>query len=148
MPSSSRFRTSRSVRTVASPARLLALIGDASTWPDWQPEILSAAGARELAPGDSVLGDAKMLGFRVAGRADITNVGPSSLEQDVIVGIRMKVRYEAAPAGDGAFLTHTLEAEMPTGVSGRVLALFLRYRLRRMQTKLLENLAGTIPGSS
>ncbi len=133
----------------ASGPQVLALLRDPSTWPTWQPEILATTGPAELTPGEAVIGDASMLGFRVAGRADITGVAPEGMEQDVIVGIRMKVRYEIVEGEEGgSLLTHRLEVDLPRGVSGRVLSAFLKYRLRRMQRMLLANLERTLSPSS
>ena len=141
MSRNSHWSTS-STRTVsAAPADVVRLIRDASTWPEWQPEITKSSGSAELGPGDVVQGDAEMLGFKVAGRADIRSADVTAVDQDVIVGIRMRVTYEFSPAESGTEITHRLDAELPRGLSGRVLSLFLRYRLRRMQNKLLENLA-------
>ena len=139
-PRAAEWSTS-SARVVGwSPDRVGRMIRDARTWPDWQPEITRTQGSPSLQPGDVVQGDAEMLGFKVAGRADITATEESSVEQDVIVGIRMKVTYGFTPAPGGTLVTHTLEAELPRGLSGRVLSLFLRFRLRRMQQRLLDNL--------
>jgi hypothetical protein len=118
------------------------VLRDARTWPEWQPEIVRSRGPERLSDGDAVLGDAEMLGFKVAGRADMTSVSDARIEQDVIVGIRMHVTYEVHPHGQGSVVTHRFQAELPRGLSGRVLSFFLRFRLRRMQQKLLANLEG------
>jgi hypothetical protein len=112
-----------------------------STWPDWQSEIESTEGPAEVGVGDHVIGDARMLGFAVAGRADISAVDDRGLVQDVIVGIRMRVSYSITPDGDGWMVTHKLAADLPRGLSGRVLSFFLRRRLARMQRELLDSLS-------
>jgi hypothetical protein len=128
-------------RTVdATPLEVEALVRDGTTWSTWQPEILSSEGSSQLEPGDVVRGEAEMLGFRVAGRADILRSGGGEVAQDVIVGIKMRVTYRFEHHEDGTAVTHTLEADLPRGISGRVLSAFLRYRLKRMQRRLLENL--------
>jgi hypothetical protein len=137
----SHWSTSSTREVAAAPADVARLIRDASTWPQWQPEITKSSGSAELGPGDVVQGDAEMLGFKVAGRADIRSADASAVDQDVIVGIRMRVTYEFSSTANGTEITHRLEAELPRGMSGRLLSLFLRSRLRRMQRKLLENLA-------
>jgi hypothetical protein len=137
----SHWSTSSTREVAAAPADVARLIRDASTWPEWQPEITKSSGSAELGPGDVVQGDAEMLGFKVAGRADIRSADTSAVDQDVIVGIRMRVTYEFSSTANGTAITHRLEAELPRGMSGRLLSLFLRSRLRRMQRKLLENLA-------
>src|SRR3712207_4805235 len=75
-------------------AEVAAMIRDALAWPEWPPESTRSAVPREFDAGDVVQGDAEMLGVKVAGRADITGACRVAMEQDVIVGIRMKVRYE------------------------------------------------------
>lgn len=137
------FQTSASMG-VASPDDALAQLRDPSTWSTWQSEITHAAGPAPLEAGHHVLGDARMLGFAVGGRADVVAADDAQVEHDVIVGIRMNVRYTIERAGDGWILTHRLTADMPHGLSGRVLSIFLRRRLRRMQRRLLADLARAI----
>jgi hypothetical protein len=113
-----------------------------STWPEWQSEIESTEGPAEVGVGDHVVGNARMLGFAVAGRADIEAVDDAGLEQDVIVGIRMHVGYSVARDDSGWRVTHKLRADLPGGLSGRVLSFFLARRLKRMQRELLTALGG------
>jgi hypothetical protein len=82
-----------------------------------------------------------LLGFEVDGASTAIEVEDSSYEQDVIVGVRMRVRYEISPSSSGAVVTHSLVSELPAGLSGRILSFFLTRRLRRMQRDLLEGLA-------
>jgi len=93
-----------------------------------------------MASGDVARGKAQMLGFYVDGHATAVEIGNAHFQQDVIVGVRMGIRYELKPIEGGTMITHTLSAEMPSGISGRVLALFLRRRLRWLQRTALENL--------
>ena len=130
-PAKRMFETSASMR-VTSVEAALAQLRDPSTWPHWQSEILKAEGPAPLEAGDHVSGDASMLGFAVAGRADVRTASDVEVEHEVIVGVRMNVRYTLAPAGDGWTLTHRLTAELPRGVSGRALSFFLKRRLRAM----------------
>jgi hypothetical protein len=147
MASPSEFETSASLR-VDSAEAALAHLRDPSTWSSWQSEIESAAGPAPLQAGDHVAGDARMLGFAVGGRADVVAAGDREVEHDVIVGIRMNVRYTLEPSGDGWLLTHRLKAELPRGLSGRVLSVFLKRRLRRMQRRLVADLSASITQSA
>jgi hypothetical protein len=61
--------------------------------------------------------------------------------EDVIVGVRMVVTYEVVPSATGTRITRTLEADLPGGPSGWLLSLVLRARLRRMQKRVLSELA-------
>jgi Polyketide cyclase / dehydrase and lipid transport len=141
-----RFVIEDSRRAPSSPETILNRIASPVTWPDWQSEILSVEGPERVREGDVVHGDAKLLGFQVEGHSSILEVTPDSLFEDVIVGVRMRIRYEVVPDGDGAVVTHRLESDLPRGVAGRVLAVLLKWRLRKMQSMLLDDLvrgAGT-----
>ena len=124
-----------------SPDALIKRVLDPGAWPEWQPEILSTDGSGLLAEGDVVRGQARMLGFDVQGHSTATEVGPNTFEEDVVVGVRMRVRYEVKSQGDGAVITQHLTVDMPRGFSGRMLSLLLRWRLKRMQRAALANLA-------
>lgn len=126
---------------VASDGVVADRIRRPATWHEWQPEIGSARGPELLGRGDHVTGTARMLGFAVVGRADVVAADDHCLEQDVVVGIGMRVSYRVEPAPGGCKLVHTLTADLPGGVAGRVLSFFLVRRLRGMQRAVLENLA-------
>jgi hypothetical protein len=119
----------------------MTLIKDATTWPEWQSEILFTEGSRELQSGEDVTGSAKLLGFLVAGRSRVEAVSDTALSEDVIVGVRMRVRFEVEETDDGCIVTHHLIAEMPAGAMGRVLSWFLRRRLKKMSSTLVARLA-------
>jgi hypothetical protein len=129
------------------PEIVLERILTPATWPDWQSEILAVQGPDRLSEGDAVLGDAQLLGFKVEGRSTSLEITPDSYAQDVIVGVRMRVRYTVSPDGSGTRVTHRLESDLPRGVAGGVLSMLLRWRLRRMQRTLLDDLvAGSVKG--
>ena len=140
MTAKKRFVTERS-RPAKCPAdAVIDLLLDVSNRPGWQPEVVSAEGPHRLATGDSVWGQARMLGFGVEGRSVATIVSPTLYEEQVIVGVGMTVRYEVRPHDDGCLVVHHLESHLPTGFSGRILSLLLRSRLKRMQKTALERL--------
>lgn len=120
---------------------VIDLVLDPSTWPSWQPEIISTSGVGPLSVGDVVQGEARMLGFVVHGHSTALEVGERAFDQDVIVGIRMRVRYEVTPSDGGSLITSRMTTDLPRGLSGRVLAFFLRRRLKRLQQTTLQNLA-------
>jgi hypothetical protein len=122
------------------PATVVRLILDPSTWPRWQPEIMSTSGASPLSEGDVVRGEARMLGFLVQGHSTAIVAGDRSFDQDAIVGIRMRVRYEIDPGDGGSLVTHRITADLPSGLAGRILSFFLRRRLKRLQRTTLQNL--------
>jgi hypothetical protein len=113
---------------------------DPATWPSWQPEILSTEGPPRLAAGDVVTGRAQMLGFRVQGTSTTVEAGPREFVEDVVVGVRMHVVYRVEERDGGCYVTRRLEAQMPTGIAGRILARLLAARLRRMQKRVLDAL--------
>lgn len=123
------------------PEAVMDLVRDPKTWPRWQPEIVSTEGPAPLNEGDDVYGHAEMLGFHVEGHSKSTGVAPDAYEEDVIVGVRMRIVYEVGRDGSGnTVVTRRLSALLPDGVAGRVLSFFLRRRLTRMQNGVVEEL--------
>lgn len=135
------FEIARSVRAACSGRDVIGLVTDPATWAQWQPEVTSSAGPSPLAAGDVATGTATMLGFRVHGHATSVEVSPDRYVQDVIVGIRMRIRYEVSPDERGTIVTHRLACDLPRGPMGRLLSLFLRGRLRWMQRRALAGVA-------
>ncbi|CAN5201803.1 hypothetical protein BH20ACT24_BH20ACT24_02390 [soil metagenome] len=131
----------------ADPQRVMALIADPTTWPRWQPEVFEARGLSPVQRGSVIDGRARMLGFDVTAHSTVTEATRSLMEQDVVVGVGMRVRYRLSVAPGGCVLEHRIEADLPRGLSGRVLSLFLRPRLRRMQRRMLDNLADGFSGA-
>lgn len=123
------------------PGAVMDLVRDPKTWPRWQPEIVSAEGPAPLEEGDDVFGRASMLGFRVQGQSKSVAVSQGAYEEDVIVGVRMRILYEVAPDRAGnTVVTRRLSALLPGGLAGRVLSFFLKRRLTRMQNGVVEEL--------
>ena len=135
-----RFEIEDSRRAECPPDAVLGRILAPATWPGWQSEILGVEGPERLTQGDVVTGEAKLLGFQVEGHSTSLEVTPDSFLEDVIVGVRMRVRYSVVPEGNGSRVTHRLESDLPRGAAGSVLSLFLKWRLRRMQKMLLVDL--------
>lgn len=129
-------------RSTRAAAEVMRQVQDPSTWPDWQPEILSTEGPQMLELREVVSGRARMLGFKVEGQSMTITSDPTLFVEDVIVGVRMHVTYRVEAADGGCVVTRRLEAELPGGLAGRILGLFLRIRLRTMQDRVLEALAG------
>lgn len=130
----------RSVTTAAASDAVMERITTPATWPEWQSEILAVKGPERLAEGDVVEGRARLLGFDVRGKTTATVVTSDSFEEDVIVGVRMRISYRTARRPDGSVLTHRMTADLPAGVAGTVLSWFLGWRLRKMQSVLLRRL--------
>ena len=133
------IEVSRPVR--CDPDAVMDLVRDPKTWPRWQPEIVSTEGPAPLQEGDDVYGHAEMLGFRVEGHSKSVAVAGGAYEEDVIVGVRMRIVYEVTADGSGTtVVTRRLSALLPGGFAGRVLSFFLRRRLTRMQNGVVEEL--------
>lgn len=126
----------------------MQLILDPETWPSWQSEIVQADGPAPLGPNDVVQGRAEMLGFNVDGQSITRSVDDLAYEQDVVVGVGMRIEYRLRPTADGVEVTHSLTSLLPDGVMGRILSFFLARRLRRMQKELLERLTAQAEASS
>ncbi|MGH2806541.1 MAG: SRPBCC family protein [Actinomycetota bacterium] len=140
------FEISHSRDADCSPDLLIKRILDPATWPEWQPEILSTEASGPLAQGSTVNGRARLLGFVVDGRSTTAATGDHYHEEDVIVGVRMRVHYEVEETPRGARVTRRLTAYLPGGFSGRVLSFFLKRRLRSMQVGVLESLVDQASG--
>ena len=128
------------MRARCSADEMMTRLLDAGQWPAWQPEIISTEGPERVATGDVVAGRARMLGFGVQGRSIALHVDSTSFEEDVVVGVALKVRYEVRSEGDRCVVVHRIESELPKGPMGRLLAFFLRGRLRRMQKMAVSRL--------
>ena len=135
-----RFSISSSRITSADPDSVMARVVRPETWSEWVPEIVAMDSSGELAAGDEAEGLAEMLGFRVDGRARVTEATPVRLVQDVVIGVRMIARYEVEATPRGTRVTHELVVTSPEGAMGRLLAFLLRGRLKAMQKRLLANL--------
>ncbi|HEX2049156.1 MAG TPA: SRPBCC family protein [Actinomycetota bacterium] len=135
-----RLEVTRCRRAHCAPDAVLRLLLGPETWPQWQPEIETAAGPSPLAPGDTVTGRASMLGFAVHGHSTIRAAGPDGVSEEAVVGVRMAIRYELRRDDGGTVVVHRLAADLPRGPLGRVLSLFLRWSLRRMQRRALDEL--------
>ena len=119
----------------------MAQVRSPKTWPRWQSEIVATTGPARIGEGDVVDGDARLLGFDVTGRSSTVSVSPERVEEDVIVGVRMRVTYSVTPAASGSMVTHRMEADLPTGIAGSLLSLLLSWRLKKMQRTLLVALS-------
>jgi Polyketide cyclase / dehydrase and lipid transport len=141
------FETTASQEVRARADAVMATIRDARTWPRWQPEIETTEGSATLEAGDAVTGKASMMGFAVDGRSTIESVEATSLAEDTIVGVRMRIRFEVNEAHGRTVITHHLTSEMPAGALGSVLTFFLRKRLIKMQKTALQQLAQVVDAS-
>jgi len=135
------YRIEDHIDTRADQRAVMGRVLAPKTWPEWQAEIKTVEGPERMEDGDQVSGDAELVGFRVQGRSDAHVVDDELFIEDVIVGVRMVITYQVKPNGSGTRITRTLEADLPGGILGRLLSIALRARLRKMQKRLLRDLA-------
>ena len=140
------FVIERSAPTRAAAEAVMERITTPKTWPQWQSEIVAVEGPDRLAEGDVVEGRARLLGFDVRGKTTITGATEQQFDEDVIVGVRMRISYRAEPRGDKTVVTHRMTADLPAGLAGTVLSWLLAWRLRKMQSLLLRRLCDQAQG--
>jgi hypothetical protein len=135
------YRISDEIESRADRTTIMRRVLGPKTWPEWQAEIKTVEGPDRIEEGDQVSGDADLVGFRVQGRSDAHVVDEGLFIEDVIVGVRMVITYELEQTERGTRVKRTLEADLPRGFLGGLLSIALRAKLRRMQKKLLRELA-------
>lgn len=134
------FETESSTAISAPAEQIRTRIAAWETWPQWQSEILETEQPRWAEPREIVHGKARLLGFDVHGRSLTTVSDSTRFEQDVVVGVRMRVLYSIEQRDDACVVTHRLSADLPGGLAGRALSIVLARRLRKMQVDLLTRL--------
>ena len=126
---------------IAVPAeKAKARIESWETWPRWQSEILETEQPQWVEAHEVVHGKARLLGFDVHGRSLTVGSDDKVFEQDVVVGVKMRVRYSVEQRGSGSVVTHHLSADLPGGLAGSLLSALLSRRLKKMQSDLLNRL--------
>ena len=85
-----------------------------------------------------------MLGFGVDGHGSVTEASSNRFVQEVVVGVKMSAHYEVEQTERGSLVHHRLTVVAPHGPLGTVLGVLLRWRLRRMQVRLLRNLIAQV----
>jgi carbon monoxide dehydrogenase subunit G len=127
----------RNVQVKASPQEAMALLSDASRWPDWYPGMTDLD---IVAPFPDVGGKVK---FKVKSAGVSMPIAETVLEyqSDKLQLLQMegmlsgRARWEVTPDGDGARLTTTFDYALPGGVLGKIADALL---VKRMNAKSLE----------
>jgi carbon monoxide dehydrogenase subunit G len=127
----------RNVQIKASPHATMALLSDASRWPDWYPgmtEIEVTAPFPEQ--GGKVVFKVKSAGISMPITETVLDYRPDALQLLEMEGMLSgQARWELTPEGDGTRLTTTFDYALPGGVVGKAAdALFVK----RMNAKSLE----------
>jgi carbon monoxide dehydrogenase subunit G len=127
----------RTVQIHASPQETMALLNDASRWPDWYPGMTEI----DVAPpfpeeGGKVVFKVKSAGMSMAITETMLDYQPGKLQLLQMEGMLSgRARWELAPEGDGTRLTTTFDYALPAGVFGRIADALI---VKRMNAKSLE----------
>jgi uncharacterized protein YndB with AHSA1/START domain len=127
----------RGVEIKASPEETMALLSDASRWPDWYPGMTEIHVADPFPEkGGKVTFKVKSAGMSMPITETVLDYQPGKLQLFRMEGMLSgQARWELIPQGDGTALTTTFDYVLPGGVFGRIAdALFVE----RMNAKSLE----------
>jgi uncharacterized membrane protein len=126
----------RSVQIEASPEQTMALLSDASRWPDWYPgmtEIDITAPFPEA--GGKVVFKVKSAGVSMTITETALEYQPGKLQLLQMEGMLSgRARWELAAQGDGTRLTTTFDYALPGGVFGKIADALM---VKRMNAKSL-----------
>jgi uncharacterized protein YndB with AHSA1/START domain len=128
----------RNVQIDASPQETMALLSDASRWPDWYPGM---AGIDITAPfpeaGGKVAFKVKSGGVSMTVTETVLDYQPGKVQLLQMEGMLSgQARWELTPEGDGSRLTTTFDYALPGGVVGRLADALM---VKRMNGKSLED---------
>lgn len=127
----------RNVHIKASPQETMALLSDASRWPDWYPgmaEIDIVVPFPEV--GGKVAFKAKSAGMSMPITETVLDYQPGKLQLFQMEGMLSgPARWELTPDGDGTRLTTTFDYVLPGGVLGKIADALI---VKRMNGKSLE----------
>jgi uncharacterized protein YndB with AHSA1/START domain len=127
----------RNVQIKASPQETMALLSDASRWPDWYPgmtEISIAAPFPEA--GGKVSFKVKSAGMSIPITETVLDYQPGKLQLFQMEGMLSgRARWELTPEDDGTRLTTTFDYGLPGGALGRLADALM---VKRMYDNSLE----------
>ena len=127
----------RNVQIKASPQAAMAVLSDASRWPDWYPgmkEINIAAPFPE--EGGKVAFKVKSAGISMPITETVLDYQPGKLQLFQMDGMLSgRARWEVTPEGDGTRLTTTFDYALRGGVFGKIADALI---VKRMNAKSLE----------
>ena len=127
----------RSVQINASPRKTMALLSDASRWPDWYPgmaELNIAAPFPEK--GGKVTFKVKSAGMSLPMTETVIDYQADRLQLLQMEGMLSgRARWELTPEGDGTRLTTTFDYALSGGVFGKIADALI---VKRMNAKSLE----------
>jgi carbon monoxide dehydrogenase subunit G len=127
----------RSVEIKASPEETMALLSDASRWPDWYPGMTEIQVADPFPEkGGKATFKVKSAGMSMQITETVLDYQPSKLQLLQMEGMLSgQARWQLAPEGDGTVLTTTFDYALPGGVFGRIADALV---VKHLNTKSLE----------
>ena len=112
----------RNVQINASPQETMALLSDASRWPDWYPGMTAIDIAAPFPEeGGKVVFKVKSAGVSMSITETVLDYQPGKLQLLQMEGLLSgRARWELTPEGDRTRLTTTFDYALPAGVLGKV----------------------------
>ncbi|HEY1776811.1 MAG TPA: SRPBCC family protein [Solirubrobacteraceae bacterium] len=130
-------KVQRDVQIKASPQATMALLSDASRWPDWYPGMTSVAITAPFPEtGGKVAFKVKSAGLSMPITETVLDYQPDKLQVLQMEGMLSgRASWEVIAEGDGTRLTTTFDYALPGGVFGKVADALVA---KRMNAKSLE----------
>ena len=127
----------RNVQVKASPQETMALLSDASRWPEWYPGMTELNIASPFPEqGGKVVFKVKSAGISMPITETVLEYQPGKLELLQMEGMLSgRARWELTPERDGTRLTTTFDYTLPGGVFGKIADALM---VKRMNGKSLE----------
>jgi carbon monoxide dehydrogenase subunit G len=128
----------RNVQIDASPQETMALLSDASRWPDWYPGMMGIDITAPFPEAEGkVVFKVKSAGVSMTITETVLDYQPDKLQLLQMEGMLSgQARWELSPEGDGTRLTTTFEYALPGGVVGKLADALM---VKRMNGKSLED---------
>jgi coenzyme Q-binding protein COQ10 len=127
----------RNVQIKASPQETMALLSDASRWPDWYPGMTQISITPPFPQeGGKVIFKVKSAGVSMPITETVLEYQAGKLQVLKMEGMLSgRARWEVITEGDGTRLTTTFEYALPGGVFGKIADSLV---VQRMNAKSLE----------
>ena len=128
----------RIVQINASPEETMALLSDASRWPDWYPGMTKIdITAPFPEAGGKVAFKVKSAGISMSITEKVLDYQPGKLQLLQMDGMLSgRARWELTPEGEGTRLTTTFDYTLPGGVFGNIADALI---VRRLNAKSLQD---------
>lgn len=127
----------RNVQIKASPQETMALLSDASRWPNWYPGMTDVNIAAPFPEeGGKVAFNVRSAGMSIPITETVLDYQPGKLQLLQMEGMLSgRARWELTPEGDRTSLTTTFDYALPGGVLGKLADALI---VKRMNGKTLE----------